>query len=241
MKEAMFYESFNGKIRCLLCNHMCTIKDGARGICGVRENHEGKLYSLVYGKCVAAGIDPIEKKPLFHFYPGTKAYSVATVGCNFRCLNCQNWDISQMPKDKEGKIIGDQVTPEEIVANVKRFGCQTIAYTYTEPTIFYEYAYDTARLAHKEGIKNVFVTNGYMSDETIRLIVPYLDAANVDLKFFRDESYRNRCSARLEPVLETIKKLKDNGVWLEITTLIIPGPNDSSEELSEIAEFSSIP
>ena len=220
MKEALFYENINGKVRCHLCNHHCIIKEGKRGICGVRENRQGRLYSLVYGKSVAAGVDPIEKKPFFNFYPGTTAYSVATVGCNFRCLHCQNWDISQMPKGKKGKIIGDELSPEKVVANAKSMGCKSIAYTYTEPTIFFEYAYDTAKLAYKEGIKNVFVTNGYTSAEAIKEIAPYLDAANVDLKGFSETFYHKVCGARLQPVLDNIRLYKKLGIWIEVTTLM---------------------
>jgi pyruvate formate lyase activating enzyme len=237
MKEAMFYENLDGKVRCRLCNHHCVIKEGKRGICGVRENREGKLYSLVYGRSVAAGIDPIEKKPFFNFYPGTTAYSIATVGCNFRCLNCQNWDISQMPKGEEGNIIGEKLLPEEIVANARGSGCKSIAYTYTEPTIFFEYAYDTAKLAHKEGIKNVFVTNGYTSTEAIREIAPFLDAANVDLKGFSEDFYHKVCGAKLQPVLDNIRLYKELGVWVEVTTLIIPGYSDDENQLKGIAGF----
>jgi pyruvate formate lyase activating enzyme len=237
MKEALFYENINEKVKCQLCNYHCIIKEGRRGICGVRENRKGKLYSLVYGKSVAAGVDPIEKKPFFNFYPGTRAYSVATVGCNFRCLNCQNWDISQMPKGKEVKIVGNELSPEEVVANAKSMGCKSIAYTYTEPTIFFEYAYDTAKLAHKEGIKNVFVTNGFTSTEAIKKIAPFLAAANIDLKGFSEDLYHKLCGAKLQPVLDNIRLYKELGVWVEVTTLIIPGYCDDEHQLEEIAGF----
>jgi pyruvate formate lyase activating enzyme len=237
MKEAMFYENIDGKVRCHLCNHHCVIKEGKRGICAVRENHDGRLYSLVYGKSVAVGIDPIEKKPFFNFYPGTSSYSLATVGCNFHCLHCQNWEISQMPRGKGGRIVGDELGPERIVSEAARFGCMSIAYTYTEPTIFFEYAYDTAKLAHKEGIKNLFVTNGYTSGEAIKEIAPFLDAANVDLKSFDEDFYHEVCGAKLQPVLDNIKFYKELGVWVEVTTLIIPGYNDDEIQLKEIAEF----
>ena len=237
MKEALFYENLDGKVRCHLCNHHCVIKEGKRGICGVRENREGKLYSLVYGKSVAADIDPIEKKPFFNFYPGTTAYSVATVGCNFRCLNCQNWEISQMPAGKEGKIIGDELSPEEVVSNAKSMECKSIAYTYTEPTIFFEYAYDTAKLAHQEGIKNVFVTNGFTSTEAIKEIAPFLAAVNIDLKGFSEDLYHKLCGAKLQPVLDNIRLYKELGVWVEVTTLIIPGYSDDEHQLEEIAGF----
>jgi pyruvate formate lyase activating enzyme len=237
MKEAVFYKSLDGKLKCTLCNHYCTIKEGKKGICGVRENINAKLYSLVYGKSIATNIDPIEKKPFFNFYPGTTAYSIATVGCNFHCLNCQNWEISQMPKGKEGKIIGQALSPKEVIANTKRNGCKCIAYTYTEPTIFFEYAYDTAKLAHEQGIKNIFVTNGYTSSEAIKEISPFLDAANIDLKYFSEDLYHEVCGAKLQPVLDNIKLYKQLGIWIEITTLIIPGYSDDENQLKDIAQF----
>ncbi len=237
MKEAYLYEkSEGGKVRCNLCSHRCLIAPGKKGICHVRENREGVLYSLVYGRLISANVDPIEKKPLFHFYPGSRSFSVATVGCNFRCLHCQNYEISQMPAD-EGRIVGERVSPQEIVSMAERNRCESISYTYTEPTIFFEYAHDTARIAHERGIKNAFVTNGYMTPEAIEMIAPYLDAANVDLKSFRESFYREVCKARLGPVLEGIKKMKEEGIWVEVTTLIIPTLNDSEEELREIARF----
>jgi pyruvate formate lyase activating enzyme len=238
MKEAMFYAPLpNDEIRCKLCNHRCKIKDGKRGICGVRESRDGKLYSLVYGKIVAEHIDPIEKKPLFNFLPGSRAFSISTVGCNFHCRHCQNFDISQYPHEHSGKIIGQERTPQQIVAAAKAAGCETIAYTYTEPTIFYEFAYDTALLAQKEGIKNVFVSNGYLSSEASRQIAPYLDAINVDLKAFTNKFYKTECGARLKPVLQTIQLMRELGVWVEVTTLIIPGFNDEERELRATARF----
>ncbi len=239
MREAMFYESLNGKVKCHLCNHYCVIKEGNKGICGVRENRGGKLFSLVYGKSVSVGIDPIEKKPLFHFYPGSPSYSIATVGCNFHCHNCQNSTISQMPKVDGGEIAGDELHPREIVAHAKNRGCKSIAYTYTEPTIFFEYAYEAARIAHSEGITNVFVTNGYTSGAAIKKISPFLDAVNVDLKSFREDFYHKVCGARLQPVLENIKLYKELGIWIEITTLLIPGYSDDENQLQEIARFIS--
>jgi len=240
LKEAMFYEKLEDElVNCDLCSHRCRkIADSKKGICGVRENRDGKLYSLVYGKAVARSIDPIEKKPLFNFLPGSRSYSIATVGCNFRCDNCQNYDISQMPKER-GIIVGHDVSPKEIVSAAKVNNCESIAYTYTEPTIFFEYAYDTAKMAKKEGIKNVFVTNGYITSEALKKISPYLDAANIDLKSFKDNFYRKRCGARLKPVLDSIRLYKSLGIWIEITTLIIPTLNDSEEELRKIAEFIS--
>ena len=236
-REAMFYERLGDDIvRCNLCSHRCRIADSRRGICGVRENRNGMLYSLVYGKVAARAVDPIEKKPFFHFLPGSWAYSIATVGCNFRCGNCQNFEISQMPKDRN-LILGQDVSPEEIVVAAKRNNCESIAYTYTEPTIFFEYAYDVAKVASREGIKNVFVTNGYITEEALGEIEPYLDAANIDLKSFSEDFYRKNCGARLDPVLDTIRLHKKLGIWIEITTLIIPSLNDSDENLRKIAEF----
>nr|QNO54980.1 GTP 3',8-cyclase [Methanosarcinales archaeon ANME-1 ERB7] len=238
MKEAMFYEKLEGNaVRCLLCPHQCKINESRRGICGVRENRGGVLYSLVYGKVIARGIDPIEKKPFFHFYPGSEAYSIATVGCNFRCKNCQNFEISQMPKEGEKLIVGEDASPEEIVAAAKQYGCRSIAYTYTEPTIFFEFAYDTARLAHKEGIGNTFITNGHITEEAIRTLVPYLDAVNVDLKGLSEDLYQKICGGHLKPVQDAIKLYKSLGVWVEVTTLVIPTLNDFEEEFRGIAEF----
>ncbi len=240
MKEAMLYEKLeDNRVRCNLCAHRCLIKEGKRGICLVRENREGTLYTLVYGRTISQAVDPVEKKPLFNFYPGTTAFSVATVGCNFRCDFCQNWNISQQVRD-EHLIMGQKATPEQLVASAKRHGCRSIAYTYTEPTIFTEYAYDTAKLAHEAGIANIYVTNGYMTagaGEMLETFDPYLDAANVDLKAWSDEFYRQYCGARLQPVLDSLKKMKELGVWVEVTTLIIPTLNDSDEELQHIADF----
>jgi len=237
MQEAMFYKKLEEeKVRCNLCPHFCQIANGKRGICRVRENRKGILYSLVYGKVVSSAIDPIEKKPLYHFYPGSNAFSLATAGCNFRCLNCQNNSISQLPRERK-EIPGEELSPQSIVLQAKRYNCPIIAYTYTEPTIFFEYAYDTSKLAQKEGIKNVFVTNGYISEEALRKISPYLDAANVDLKSFSEDFYKKICGGHLEPVLNTLKLMKKLGIWLEVTTLIIPTLNDSEKELKKIAEF----
>jgi len=224
-------------VRCKLCSHRCHIQPGKRGICGVRENRDGVLHTLVYDKLIARHIDPIEKKPLFHFYPGTLSYSIATVGCNFRCRFCQNADIAQMPGDRNGLILGEQATPEEVVEAAVKGNCRSIAYTYTEPTIFFELAYDTARMARKRGLKNVFVTNGYMTAEAIDMIRSELDAANVDLKAFRDDYYRRQCKAGLKHVTASLKNLKNAGIFLEVTTLVVPGLNDDPGELKELAGF----
>ena len=237
MKEAMLYEKLpENRVRCHLCAHHCLIAERKKGICQVRENRDGKLYTLVYGRTISQNIDPIEKKPLFHFYPGSTAYSIATPGCNFRCAWCQNWEISQMPKEQH-LIAGYEATPEQIVAQAQRWGCRSIAYTYTEPTIFFEYAYDTARLARAAGLANIFVTNGYMTGEMLKTFQPYLDAANVDLKAFRDQTYRQYVGAKLQPVLDSLKAIKQLGIWLEVTTLVIPGINDDSAELQDAAQF----
>jgi len=244
MKEVMLYEKIGDhQVRCAVCAHRCKIKPGQRGICQVRENRDGTLYSLVYGRAVSQAIDPVEKKPLFHFYPGSSAFSVATVGCNFRCTFCQNADISQLPREQH-RIIGREVPPESLVATAKRYGCRSIAYTYTEPTVFFEYTYDTAILARQVGIANIYVTNGYMTPEVLNAFRDaggdqgsLLDAANVDLKSFRDEFYRKQCGARLQPVLDSLKLMKEQGVWVEVTTLVIPGLNDSEEELRDVAQF----
>lgn len=234
----MLYEKVaGGKVRCRLCRHLCTIPDGDHGICNVRENHGGVLYSIFYGQPIAMSVDPIEKKPLFHFYPGSKAFSIACPGCNFQCDFCQNYDISQYGRTGTERTPTHEVPPESIVANAKANGCKSISYTYTEPTIFFEYAYDTARLAKKEDIANNFVTNGYMTREAIDTIKPYLDAANIDLKAFRKDTYRKVMKAQLDGVLDSIKYMKEAGIWVEVTTLVVPGMNDSDSELKDIADF----
>ncbi len=236
--EAYLWEPLeDDKVRCNLCSHRCVIKEGRRGICQVRQNEAGVLKTLVYGRLIARHIDPIEKKPLFHFLPGTLSYSVATVGCNFRCRFCQNADIAQMPIDHNGTIMGDSYSPAQVVAAAASGGCRSISYTYTEPTVFFEFARDTAELAHKKGLGNVFVTNGYMSAEAIEMISPHLDAANVDLKAFRDKYYQDLCGAKLAPVQQTLKLMKSAGIFVEVTTLIIPGLNDDPVELGDLAAF----
>jgi pyruvate formate lyase activating enzyme len=236
MKEAMFYErEIDNRVRCGLCRFRCLISDGARGICAVRENRAGTLYSLVYGKLCAEHIDPIEKKPLFHVMPGSRTYSIATVGCNFHCRHCQNYTISQV--DRTEPVRGTEQTPQEIVQRALDSGCRSISYTYTEPTIFFEFAYDTARLAREAGLKNIFVTNGYISRDALATIAPFLDAANIDLKGFSEGFYRDVVHARLSEVLDSIVEYRKQGIWLELTTLIIPGFNDSDTEMQGIAEF----
>jgi len=236
MKEAMFYErEGEGRVRCGLCRFRCLINAGARGICAVRENRGGTLYSLVYGRICAEQVDPIEKKPLFHFMPGSSSYSIATVGCNFRCHHCQNYTISQVERNAPFK--GVELTPQEIVRRAQDNNCSSISYTYTEPTVFFEFACDTARLASEAGLKNIFVTNGYISREALATIAPFLDAANIDLKGFTEVFYRDVVHAHLSEVLDSIIGYREQGIWLELTTLIIPGHNDSDVELRDIAEF----
>jgi len=260
IKEALFYEPIaGGRVLCTLCALECKIAAGHRGACGVRVNVDQTLYTLVYDRVVARHIDPIEKKPLFHFRPGSQAYSIATVGCNFRCLHCQNFEISQEPKGKTppmrsnggavsdilcvslrdvaARIPGEVITPEELVRVAERSNCRSIAYTYTEPTVFFELAYDTARLAAADGLANVFVTNGYIGAEALATIAPYLNAANIDLKSFNDSAHKRMTGAPLQPVLDGIRAYHRLGIWIEVTTLVIPGYNDSDQELRHIAEF----
>jgi pyruvate formate lyase activating enzyme len=237
MRKAMFQQpEGEGRVRCGLCRFRCSIADGRRGLCGVRENRAGVLYTLVYGKAVAENVDPIEKKPLFHFHPGSLSYSVSTVGCNFRCLHCQNHQISQWPLER-GPIAGAEVAPERLVQRALDAGCRSIAYTYTEPTIYFEYAYETARLARQAGLGNVFVSNGYITPEALETIAPYLDAANIDLKGFSDDFYREVAGASLQGVLDCLRDYHRHGIWLEVTTLLIPGRNDDPEELRQLTRF----
>ncbi|HKL27125.1 MAG TPA: AmmeMemoRadiSam system radical SAM enzyme [Desulfuromonadales bacterium] len=237
MHQAQFWESLeNQKVHCHLCRFHCVIAEGRRGRCGVRENQSGTLYSLVYGRSISEQVDPIEKKPLFHFYPGSRSLSIATVGCNFRCLHCQNADISQWPHER-GNIPGSPLEPVQIVKDAAERNCVSIAYTYTEPTIYFEYAYDTAVLAREAGVRNVFVTNGYTTPEPLAKIAPYLDGANVDLKGFSDSFYREVTGASLDGVLECLRDYRRLGIWIEVTTLVIPGLNDSDADLNGIAEF----
>jgi len=237
LHPAMLWEKMEGgKVVCRLCPFRCVIAEGKLGHCQVRQNVGGSLYSLNYERLCAVHIDPIEKKPLFHFLPGSQSLSIACVGCNFQCDFCQNWQISQMPRE-EHRINGEKVTPETLLAYAQRNDCASISYTYTEPTIFFEMAYDTSKLAHEAGLKNNFVSNGYITIEALETIEPYLDAINVDLKSFREDFYRKVCKAHLSPVLESLRWLAKSKIWLEVTTLVVPGSNDSKEELNDIAKF----
>ncbi|MEN8210846.1 MAG: AmmeMemoRadiSam system radical SAM enzyme [Thermodesulfobacteriota bacterium] len=236
--ETLIYDKLDKKdVKCNICHHFCIIKEGKKGICRVRENKNGRLMTLVYPKVIANSVDPIEKKPLFHIKPGSYSYSIATVGCNFQCSFCQNSNIAQMPRDYNGNIQGSDMLPETIVKEALKTGCESISYTYTEPTIFCELAMETARLAREERLLNIFVTNGYMSTQLLEMAANYLDAANVDLKAFDDKFYKTYCKARLEPVKENIKKMKAMGILVEITTLLIPGLNDDPDDIESMAEF----
>lgn len=238
LKEALLWEPAEGsKVRCRLCSFRCLISEGKLGHCSVRKNVGGRLYSLNYDKVCAANADPIEKKPLFHFQPGSRSFSVAAPGCNFRCDFCQNWQISQAVLEN-GRIDGQAIAPEQIVAAAVRSGCRSIAYTYTEPTVFMELCHDTGRLAKQKGLSNVFVSNGYMTREAIDLAAGWLDGINVDLKAFSEDYYRRLVHARLQPVLDTISYIAtQTDIWIEVTTLLVPGENDSQDELRQLADF----
>jgi pyruvate formate lyase activating enzyme len=238
LKRAVLWQpAGNKKVRCSLCNWRCLIDEGKTGRCSVRKNENGVLYSLNYDKVCSANPDPIEKKPLFHFQPGSRSFSIATAGCNFRCIFCQNWQISQMALNN-GQIDGQAISPEQIVAAAVRYGCKSIAYTYTEPTIFMELCNDCGRLARQRGLTNVFVSNGYMTKEAIDFAAEWLDGINIDLKAFSEDYYRDLCKARLQPVLDSIAYIaKNTNIWLEVTTLIVPEQNDSEDELKKLADF----
>ncbi|MEM4263567.1 MAG: AmmeMemoRadiSam system radical SAM enzyme [Candidatus Woesearchaeota archaeon] len=232
MQEALWYKRLKDNIlQCSLCPRRCVIKDGETGFCGVRQNREGKLYSLVYGKATAVQIDPIEKKPLYHFLPGSAAFSIGTIGCTLICQHCQNWTTSQA---KPGKWHTYDLTPKEIVKKAVEEHCESIAYTYNEPTVFAEYALDTAKLAKKKGIKNIFVTNGFTNQESLKDICKHMDAANVDLKAFDNEFYKKYTGAWMEPILEALKTYQEKKVWLEITNLVIPKLNDDMEKIKQM-------
>ena len=232
-KEARFWMAKDGKVQCLLCPHQCMLGDGQRGICGVRENRNGKLFTLIYASCSSAYPDPIEKKPLYHFYPGSLVYSLGTVGCNFKCLHCQNYSISQI-RPEEAMLA--EILPEEAVERAKEC-CKGIAWTYNEPTIWIEYAYDTAKIAKKHGLYTVFVTNGYINEEPLEEMAGYLDAANIDVKSMSNDFYREICKAKVEPVLHACKLYKEKGVYIELTYLVIPTKNDGLEDIKKFIRW----
>jgi pyruvate formate lyase activating enzyme len=237
MHEAKLCKKEGHSVRCLACSHKCLIAKGETGICGVRKNEKGRLYLLVYARVAAVNIDPIEKKPFNQFLPGTKSFSIGTIGCNFKYDFCQNHDISHFREFYGDKILGERIEPKQVVQRAIRAGCQSIAYTYNEPAVFIEFVKDVAKLAKKKNIKNVMVTNGYLSVDSFNFVKKYIDAMNIDLKAFTEEFYTRLCRAKLKPVLETIKRAHAAGIHIEITTLIIPGENDSDEELNNIAKF----
>jgi len=237
MHSARLWKSLDGgAVGCRLCNHFCRIEDGERGTCGVRQNSGGQLMTLVYDKVAAINLDPVEKKPLYHFHPGSSTFSVGTMGCNFACTFCQNETLSQTPKAK-GRVDGETVAPDLLVRSALKHQASSLSYTYSEPTIFFELVQDTAKLAKEEGLKNILVSNGFMSGDGLDELAPVVDAANVDLKAFTEAFYREHCGARLKPVLDNLKRIRELGWWLEVTTLIIPGLNDSREELQELTAF----
>ena len=234
-KEARFWESTSdNSVRCLLCPHNCKINEGNRGICGVRENENGKLYSLIYGSCSSVADDPIEKKPLNHFYPGSIVLSLGSVGCNFKCDHCQNYGISTARPES---MPFNEILPHEAVNLAKQHGCKGIAWTYNEPTIWHEYTFDSAKLAKEAGLYTVYVTNGFISEEPLKEISHYLDAMNVDIKAFHEDFYKKICKARLEPVLTTCEIAKDLGIHIEVTYLVIPGLNDSLDEIKKFCKW----
>jgi pyruvate formate lyase activating enzyme len=238
-KIASYWTKKEGNtVQCQNCPHECILKDGQRGFCRVRENRGGKLYTLSYGNPCAVHIDPIEKKPLYHFLPGTSAYSIATAGCNFTCKYCQNYDISQAaPEETNNYNLPPESLLEEVLSYKNKYNISSIAYTYTEPSIFIEYMLDTSKLAKKNGVKNIYHSNGYLNEKPASDLIPFLDGANIDLKFFKDDSYKDVSSGSLEPVLATLKRLKNGGVWLEITYLVIPTINDDKEEIKKMISW----
>ena len=233
--ECSYYRTLDdGRVECQLCPHHCHIANGKTGICRSRRNEDGVLRSLVYGKPCSLAIDPIEKKPLYHFHPGTKCLSIACTGCNFRCLNCQNHEISQMSPSDVGHY---NLTPQDVVALCREHHCPGIAYTYTEPLTYLEYIVDTAQLARENGLWNILVTAGYVCQEPLNDLLPYLDAANIDLKSFSDSIYQHVSGGHLQPVLDTILAMHDAGVWIELTNLIIPGINDDLQMIRQMCRW----
>lgn len=234
MREAKWWEPVNDRVKCTLCPRYCKLKRGQRGFCVVRQNVDGKLETSSYGNLIAVHVDPIEKKPLYHFLPGTKAFSIGTIGCNFGCIFCQNWDIARAEAEQ---YPSKYFSPQDVVNAALEYNCKSVSFTYNEPTIFGEYIIDVAKLAHKSGLKTTMVTNGYITKEAIRDIYPLIDAANIDLKSFSEKFYSKYCLAHLQPVLDAILEIKKAGTFIELTTLIIPGVNDSEEEIKMISNW----
>lgn len=243
LHDAMLWEPVGGgAVQCELCAHRCRVAEGKTGLCGVRQNVGGVLKALTYGRVCAVHVDPIEKKPLFHVLPGSRSLSLAAPGCNFRCDFCQNWQISQALRENAGVLSPsleelEYLPPEQIAVLAERYGCASVSYTYTEPAVFLELAYDAAVAARARGLKNCFVSNGFLTPRAVETIAPVLDAINVDLKCFSEETYRTVCGGALQPVLDCLMHLVRAGVWVEVTTLVVPGLNDSDAELQQIADF----
>ena len=226
----------DGRVSCRLCAHFCRIADGARGLCGVRVNKGGALFTLAYERVAAANLDPVEKKPLYHFHPGSSTFSFGTMGCNLSCAFCQNYSLSQPPR--QGKAVtGERVTPADLVAAAKRNGASSISYTYSEPTVFFELMADTAALAHEAGLGNIMVSNGFSSRACLDALAGLIDAANIDLKAMAPAFYEQVCGAKLAPVLKNLVHIRRLGWWLEVTTLLIPGRNDDDAQLTRLAQF----
>ncbi len=233
--EAMYYKQLpDVRVECELCPRACKIADLERGYCGVRENRDGKYYTLVHSRVCALNVDPIEKKPLFHYMPGTRAYSLATAGCNIECKFCQNWQISQFRPEQIDSI---KITPEEAVRFAKEKKCKTIAYTYSEPVVFYEYMYDTARVGKREGVGSVMISNGYIKKEPLIKLCKELNAVKIDFKAFTEKFYKETCSGELKPVLDTLLTLKEIGIWFEMVVLLVPTLNDSEKELRDMCSW----
>ncbi|MFH0978408.1 MAG: AmmeMemoRadiSam system radical SAM enzyme [Candidatus Woesearchaeota archaeon] len=233
-KEAYHYEQLGLNVQCHVCPNQCMLEENARSICRNKTNIKGKMYTLAYGNPCAVHLDPIEKKPLFHFLPGSKAFSIATAGCNFRCLNCQNWEISQQYPENTSN---EELFPDSVVQNAKSTGSRSIAYTYSEPIAYYEYMYDTAKLARQSGIKNLWITNGHIREDALKDLAQFIDAANVNLKSFKESIYGTLNSGRLQPVLDTLKTLKSMGVWFEVTNLVVPGWTDDLDMIKEMSQW----
>lgn len=235
IKEGVLFDELaDKKVKCHVCSHRCTITEGKVGICRTRQNRNGKIYTLIYNVVSSEAVDPVEKKPLYHFLPGTLSYSLGSIGCNFRCEHCQNWNISQVNPEESYTM---EITPEAAINRALAYGSKSISWTYNEPAIWHEYTFDSAVLAKKAGLKTVYVTNGYITREALRRMAPYLDAYRVDIKSFSEDFYRKTCGARLAPVLESTKLARELGMHVETVTLIIPTKNDSPEEITQIVRW----
>ncbi len=233
-KESPYYTVTPRGVKCQICPNLCILKEGQESICRNHVVKGEKLYSIAYGNPCAVHVEPVEKKPLFHFLPATRTFSIATAGCNFACLNCQNWEISQVsPKDTRNT----DLMPAAVVSGALENNCRSISYTYSEPVTFYEYMYDTAKLARARGLKNIMVSNGYINEKPLRDLAGYIDAVNIDLKAFREETYSKLTGGSLQPVLNTLKILKENNVWIEITNLVVPSWTDDPAMITAMCQW----